>query len=226
VVLPFWGFGEQARPEAAPTCVTPAFNGARLLTLTAWYTKRAALLEAIPAVRAPGLWGGSIGSADARRIARLAQGTDRDTDRKSSAALTREASLSSASASIYGLMALGSVRVVLGDRAVRSAPAQEELRMQGAQYSTDQDRRNKDPRTPGRAADLTERAENAAPREPDDPRGGTSSAQFGKGILLGLPFRAEPHRLVCALTGLHIYLETLESGGEILARWLNRSNRA
>ncbi len=62
--LPFWRLGEAA--------VTPAFNGSRLLTLTRWYSRRAEALAGEAAGRPRGLWGGTIGSADAARIFSLA----------------------------------------------------------------------------------------------------------------------------------------------------------
>ena len=37
--------------------------------------------------------------------------------------------------------------------------------------------------------------------------------------LLGVPYRTAPSHLVCALTGLHIYRETLEGAADLLARW-------
>jgi len=37
--------------------------------------------------------------------------------------------------------------------------------------------------------------------------------------LFAVPFHREPSRLVCAITGLHLYLETLEGSAELMARW-------
>ena len=37
--------------------------------------------------------------------------------------------------------------------------------------------------------------------------------------LLAVPFFRQPSRLVCAITGLHVYLETLEGSAELMARW-------
>src|SRR5262245_22640138 len=38
-------------------------------------------------------------------------------------------------------------------------------------------------------------------------------------VLFAVPFHREPSHLVCALTGFHLYLETLEASAELLARW-------
>jgi predicted RNA-binding Zn-ribbon protein involved in translation (DUF1610 family) len=38
-------------------------------------------------------------------------------------------------------------------------------------------------------------------------------------VLFAIPFYRQPSRLVCAITGLHIYLETIEGNAELLARW-------
>jgi len=63
--LPFWLCGERA--------LAPAFNGSRLLTLTKWYSGRASELTAAPKARPPALWGGRIGSSDARRLLALVE---------------------------------------------------------------------------------------------------------------------------------------------------------
>lgn len=38
-------------------------------------------------------------------------------------------------------------------------------------------------------------------------------------VLFAVPFFREPSRLVCAVTGLHVYLQTLEGSAELMARW-------
>jgi predicted RNA-binding Zn-ribbon protein involved in translation (DUF1610 family) len=47
----------------------------------------------------------------------------------------------------------------------------------------------------------------------------TGESAPGPPVLLAVPFQHEPSRLVCAITGLHLYLETLEGSRELMARW-------
>ena len=64
LTLPFWRLG--------PGRITPAFNATRLLTLTTCYSERFARAELPLGKAGRGLWGGSIGSSDARRVCRMA----------------------------------------------------------------------------------------------------------------------------------------------------------
>jgi hypothetical protein len=55
---------------------------------------------------------------------------------------------------------------------------------------------------------------------PSGPEPGASGA-----VLFAVPFLREPSRLVCAITGLHLYLETLEGSAALLSRWSERLDR-
>ena len=157
VHLPFWRLGAGA--------VTPAFNGARLLTLTRWFSARATALDALHGGSPPrALWGGRIGSVDARRVFALAVDGPLCAPPRSRPNATHPASLAGG-----------------GDVG---------------------------PREPMRSAPGTPSAPPVAPPDPATPP-----------VLMAIPFLREPSRLVCMLTGLHIYLETLEGAMELLARW-------
>jgi hypothetical protein len=162
VRLPFWRLGEGA--------VTPAFNGSRLLTLTRWYSRRAEALGGEPAGRPRGLWGGTIGSADASRIFSLAM---------------EEPDMN-------------------GKRRRTPVPPGTPARSFGVPDGTN---------PPGHVAD-------AAPSEAPRPGRAVGTRRSPTAVsAVALPFAAEESRFVCALTGLHIYYETLEAAKELLARW-------
>ena len=67
-------------------------------------------------------------------------------------------------------------------------------------------------RTDHPAAASPQREEADAPAPPGVP-------PLGTGALLALSYSVEPAKLICPVSGLHLYLETVDSAEEILARW-------
>jgi hypothetical protein len=63
--------------------------------------------------------------------------------------------------------------------------------------------------------ELPKSPERAKRVEGSEPKGESKDAP----ALLAVPFYREPSRLVCAITGLHLYLETIEGSAELMARW-------
>lgn len=194
--LPFWEF-----PTIA---ITPAFNGSRLLTLTRWYTERASALAGRSGPPPRGLWGGRIGSGDARRVLSLFEEPEPQ--------LPPDGARPHA-----GAPADGAARADL-DRAARA----DRSSLLGAP----------DPPTPARSAygaPLRVAAPGARgpadsvlpPIAPTPGRGpaGAASVRLPDPSLLAIPFVVGENRLVCVATGLHVYFETLEGARDLIDRW-------
>lgn len=70
------------------------------------------------------------------------------------------------------------------------------------------------------AAQGTRRVGAGAGTVPSADRGAVAGEAEGAApAVFAVPFQREPSRLVCAITGLHLYLETLEGSAELMARW-------
>ena len=194
--LPFWRLSD--------TTITPAFNGSRLLTITRWYSAKLALLDAHPEGPPPrGLWGGRIGAADAPRLAALAW---EDGDPLASGRAGAQA----------GGPPVRSSQRSTGDDVTLSATGLGATVTTVRTWSAD---------TPDPAIGTASRRRPAglAAAVPTATR--PIAASRPEAVLFAVPFHREPSRLICAVTGLHLYLETLEGHAELLERWRERLDR-